>query len=378
MSTSVDRRPSRAVVEGTNQGSVAGVVGGLARLDARCLRLHRLPADHGADRQGVQRAADRGDRGLHHHAVAAAGRCDGVRLARRSGRAQDSADDLDPVVLDLQLHRRLLAHLRLPVLLPRAARHRHGRGMAGRRVACDGILAGALARLDERRPAGLLGTGLRCCRALAYGLLYDLIGWRGLLWIGILPALVVVWVRNYVKEPEVWLENRASSGKQNRGAPAAVRDLQARRAGQHADGLLVDGQRVLRLLLDLGAVRDATCRRTCTVRGCWWRRRCSGPTSSTFAASFLWGLVADAWGRRPAMIIPAIIAIWRSRRSICGPRILTWIISGFIGAGPVRRRDLRPESELSVRAIPDRGARDGGRLLSTTRARSGAAWSRRC
>src|SRR5207237_4414971 len=44
--------------------------------------------------------------------------------------------------------------------------------------------------------------------ALAYGFLFDLIGWRGLLWIGILPALVVVWIRYYVKEPEVWLENK--------------------------------------------------------------------------------------------------------------------------------------------------------------------------
>ena len=42
----------------------------------------------------------------------------------------------------------------------------------------------------------------------AYGLLYNHIGWRGLLWIGVLPALVVLWVRKYVKEPEVWLENR--------------------------------------------------------------------------------------------------------------------------------------------------------------------------
>src|SRR3954447_22561385 len=47
----------------------------------------------------------------------------------------------------------------------------------------------------------LLSSGL-------YGLLFSHIGWRGLLWIGILPALAVIWVRKYVKEPEVWLENR--------------------------------------------------------------------------------------------------------------------------------------------------------------------------
>src|SRR6266446_9303794 len=42
--------------------------------------------------------------------------------------------------------------------------------------------------------------------ALAYGVLYEHIGWRGLLWIGILPALVVVWIRYFVKEPPVWIE----------------------------------------------------------------------------------------------------------------------------------------------------------------------------
>src|SRR3982075_1277179 len=44
--------------------------------------------------------------------------------------------------------------------------------------------------------------------AAAYGFLYDDIGWRGLLWIGILPAFVVIWIRFYVKEPEVWAENK--------------------------------------------------------------------------------------------------------------------------------------------------------------------------
>jgi SHS family lactate transporter-like MFS transporter len=54
--------------------------------------------------------------------------------------------------------------------------------------------------------------------ALAYGFLFDLIGWRGLLWIGILPA------------------------------------LQARLVVEYADGLLLDSQHFLRLLFDLGLV----------------------------------------------------------------------------------------------------------------------------
>src|ERR1700710_181703 len=55
--------------------------------------------------------------------------------------------------------------------------------------------------------------------ALAYGFLFDLIGWRGLLWIGILPALVVVWIRFYVNEPAVWVENR----RQQRESKAEVK-----------------------------------------------------------------------------------------------------------------------------------------------------------
>jgi SHS family lactate transporter-like MFS transporter len=51
--------------------------------------------------------------------------------------------------------------------------------------------------------------------ALAYGTLYAPLeawhegyGWRGMLILGVLPALAVVWIRMYVKEPEVWTENK--------------------------------------------------------------------------------------------------------------------------------------------------------------------------
>src|ERR1700750_3122669 len=51
--------------------------------------------------------------------------------------------------------------------------------------------------------------------ALAYGLLYEPLeawhqgyGWRGMLILGVLPALACVWIRYYVKEPEVWSKNQ--------------------------------------------------------------------------------------------------------------------------------------------------------------------------
>ena len=39
-----------------------------------------------------------------------------------------------------------------------------------------------------------------------FQLLY--IGWRGMLWLGILPAFAIIYIRIYVKEPAVWVENR--------------------------------------------------------------------------------------------------------------------------------------------------------------------------
>ncbi len=61
---------------------------------------------------------------------------------------------------------------------------------------------------------GSWGLGFALSSA-AYGFLYTPLeamgpgyGWRGLLMLGVLPALACVWIRFYVKEPEVWSENQ--------------------------------------------------------------------------------------------------------------------------------------------------------------------------
>ncbi|HUN51006.1 MAG TPA: MFS transporter, partial [Candidatus Sulfotelmatobacter sp.] len=59
----------------------------------------------------------------------------------------------------------------------------------------------------------------------AYGLLYDSIGWRGLLVLGVLPALAVVWIRIYVKEPKVWVDNRRLQREQNKEFRAPLLDI---------------------------------------------------------------------------------------------------------------------------------------------------------
>jgi SHS family lactate transporter-like MFS transporter len=68
---------------------------------------------------------------------------------------------------------------------------------------------------------GSWGLGL-ALSSIAYWLLFDEIGWRGLLWLGILPAFACVYIRYYVKEPDVWVENRKRQREQNREVRAPL------------------------------------------------------------------------------------------------------------------------------------------------------------
>jgi MFS family permease len=79
------------------------------------------------------------------------------------------------------------------------------------------------------RSRGLMGSALQgafplgfALASLAYGLLFDAIGWRGLLWLGILRAILCVFIRYYVKEPAVWLENRKRQREQKQEVRAPL------------------------------------------------------------------------------------------------------------------------------------------------------------
>ncbi len=146
--------------------------------------------------------------------------------------------------------------------------------------------------------------------SLAYGLLYNSIGWRGLLMIGVLPALAVVWIRAYVKEPEVWAENRQKQRSQQKECRAPLFEIFRLRALGNtitaclwmASGFIVYysvyGMFATHLQKDMhfspGLV--ATPLALANLVG--------------FLASCFWGWVADKYGRRWAMIIPAVIGIF--------------------------------------------------------------------
>lgn len=178
---------------------------------------------------------------------------------------------------------------------------------------------------------GSWGLGFLLSSA-AYGLLYDAIGWRGLLWIGILPALAVIYVRYFVKEPEIWVENRRQQREQAREVHAPLLSIFRR-------GVLAN-----------------------TLTACWWMAssfivyysmwalfathlqrdlhltpaQVATPVALANLAGFLamgfWGWTADILGRRWAMIIPAAIGV-----AVAPVYLLStdyyWVTVGFIVQG---------------------------------------------
>ena len=178
---------------------------------------------------------------------------------------------------------------------------------------------------------GSWGLGF-CMSALVYGLAYDYIGWRGMLWIGLLPALAVVWIRKYVKEPEVWLENRQ---KQR------------------------DTGKEVRLPLFVIFKRKFLWN---TLTACWWmaasmttyysiwglfathlQKDLGLPPLMTglplavanlvgFAGMCFWGYAGDRIGRRWSMIIPAALGLFITPTYLLATDPV-WILLGFLLQG---------------------------------------------
>jgi SHS family lactate transporter-like MFS transporter len=168
--------------------------------------------------------------------------------------------------------------------------------------------------------------------AVAYGFLYDHIGWRGLLWIGILPALVVIWIRFYVKEPEVWVENKRLQKEKKAEVRAPLFSIFKRgMLFNTLTGMLWMGSAFC-VYYSIWALFSSYLQKELN----WTPLMVATPlfwaNIVVFAGSAAWGYVADKWGRRPAIIVPAAIAI------LITPVYLwttdpTWIIVGFIAQG---------------------------------------------
>jgi SHS family lactate transporter-like MFS transporter len=169
--------------------------------------------------------------------------------------------------------------------------------------------AGATLALESwpARSRGLMSAALQgswglgfALSSVAYWLLFDAIGWRGLLWLAILPApLVCVYIRNFVKEPEVWVENRIRQREQKQEVHAPLVAI-FKPALRWMSGVMVVYFSIFGLFatwlqsdLKLGAAIVATPILLANL--------------GTFVAAPFWGRMADSIGRRGTIIITALI-----------------------------------------------------------------------
>jgi SHS family lactate transporter-like MFS transporter len=143
--------------------------------------------------------------------------------------------------------------------------------------------------------------------AVLYATCFDFLGWRGMLWMGVLPALAVVWIRVYVKEPDVWLENQKQqkAKKSQMKVPlAAIFRKGVRWNTVTCCWWLMSAFTVYYSIFGLFATY-LTRELHLTAAQVGWPLAFSN--GLTFLASFLWGSLADSIGRRWAMIIPAVV-----------------------------------------------------------------------
>ena len=155
---------------------------------------------------------------------------------------------------------------------------------------------------------GSWGLGFLLSSA-CYWLLFDRFGWRGMLWIGIAPALAIVYIRFFVKEPEVWLENQRLQKAQSRQVKAPLIAIFRRgiignvlnacwfQCAGFVTYYSINALFATHLQKDLG-LTTALIATPLILANLF-----------VFLASSGWGIVSDRIGRRWAMIIPAIVSL---------------------------------------------------------------------
>ena len=145
--------------------------------------------------------------------------------------------------------------------------------------------------------------------SVIYGLFFDTIGWRGMLWIGVLPALSIIYVRYFVKEPEVWLKNRQQQRAQKREVRVPLIKIFQR--GMLGNTLLACWWMASNLVLyySIWSLLATHLQQDLQLTAMGTAVPFMLANILSFLGMCFWGWTADIIGRRWAMIIPAAIAI---------------------------------------------------------------------
>lgn len=178
---------------------------------------------------------------------------------------------------------------------------------------------------------GSWGLGFMLSSAI-YGLFYSYIGWRGMLWIGVLPALSVLYVRKYVTEPPVWLENRRRQREEQREVRAPLLTIfKPRVLGNTlsaciwmAGGFIA--YYAVNSLFATHLQKDLNLSPALVATPIFFANL------GVFLATCAWGWWSDRFGRRWAIIIPALLALPLAPMYLLSTNFL-WVALGFIAQG---------------------------------------------
>jgi SHS family lactate transporter-like MFS transporter len=178
---------------------------------------------------------------------------------------------------------------------------------------------------------GSWGLGFMLSSAI-YGLFYSYIGWRGMLWIGVLPALSVLYVRKYVTEPPVWLENRRRQREEQREVRAPLLSIfKPRVLGNTlsaciwmAGGFIA--YYAVNSLFATHLQKDLNLSPALVATPIFFANL------GVFLATCAWGWWSDRFGRRWAIIIPALLALPLAPMYLLSNNFL-WVALGFIAQG---------------------------------------------
>jgi SHS family lactate transporter-like MFS transporter len=201
---------------------------------------------------------------------------------------------------------------------------------------------------------------------LCYLLLFDHIGWRGMFAIGVLPALLVLYIRRHVPESPVWTAARADTTQAQPGFFATMRG----RWGLFA--YLV----VLMMCFNMFSHGSQDIYPTfLKVQHHFDTQTVAWLTISLNLGAIVGGLFFGAWsenvGRRRAIITAALLALpmvplWAYGGSVVllgiGVFLLQVMVQGAWGVVPVHLNELAPDA---VRATLPGFAYQGGNLLAS-------------
>ena len=143
--------------------------------------------------------------------------------------------------------------------------------------------------------------------ALVVAVVLPSFGWRAVFFVGVLPALLVFWIRRRVPEPHIWKE-RARDQVQRRFEAVARIKCSPRRNARHSHERLRDVRLLGPVHLDSGLPVAPGLARWARLGAGEDHHVFSGAVFRQVAGVALFGFFADAFGRRKPYFLYLLIA----------------------------------------------------------------------